>query len=752
MKTAHLDRRDLGIALLLLAVTLAFHWPLITPDVPERQSYPDGDFYGQFHAFATYEHDRLWAGEIPLWNPHNFGGHPFLADIQAAVFYPLSLLTILLSGPGPFSPLWLELEAIAHFYLAALFTYLFVRRVTRTRAGEPRRVAALVSALTFAYGGYLTSYPPLQLAILETQVWLPLILLLLDIGLAGRQRRALLGAGGLWGVALLAGHPQSAMYLTYAALAYGLFRSCQEKLHWRWALTAQLSWLGTGLGIAAVQILPSWEFMQLSVRARSSYGTLAAGFGLRDLAQVLLPGMFTHWSPIYVGVLPLFLAGVAFVGGHSFRPRQSREKAFWGILVVVSLLLSFGGKAFLYRLFYWAVPGFNLFRSQERAIYLTSFGLAVLAGYGWDRLCTFDKNVAAVRWARRGSLASGCIALITAGIAWRIGSLRSNPEWLGALARWLGWSWIVWALLRWMPARGSTRKRALWSALALLLVAADLGVTNMGANLSPGSAGFHVYDAGWLGPVFGDSGIYRIANEWGLPGNGGCWLDAHDLYGASPLRLQAHKEIADALPHWRLWQLFGVRYVATWEHDLPGPFPATRVAMRGEEWAKNTVYVHRIVPRFPRAWVVHRARQVDDEQALSLLADPEFDPFDELLVAGPVPEEWAFSSPGLPATVEITSYAPEQIALLADLSVPGWLVTGEWNYPGWQVWVDGLQRTIRRADYGLRAVPLDAGSHRVEFRYRPTSVRVGATISLLTLSLAVSLMLRKDNRQTAMRE
>jgi hypothetical protein len=168
--------------------------------------------------------------------------------------------------------------------------------------------------------------------------------------------------------------------------------------------------------------------------------------------------------------------------------------------------------------------------------------------------------------------------------------------------------------------------------------------------------------------------------------------------------------------------------------------------MQGEEWAKDTVYVHRIAPRFPRAWVVYRARQVDDERALSQLADPEFDPFDEILVAGPVPAEWALDSPGLPAAVEITSYAPEQMALSADLSVPGWLVIGEWSYPGWQVWVDGLQQTIHRVDYGLRAVRLGAGSHRVEFRYRPTSVRIGAVISVLTLSLAVALAASKGDR------
>jgi len=77
----------------------------------------------QFYAFASYEHDRLWQGEVPLWNPHTYAGHPFLADVQSAVFYPLSLVTMLVSGPGPFSPRWLQVEAVVHQVLGAVFTY-----------------------------------------------------------------------------------------------------------------------------------------------------------------------------------------------------------------------------------------------------------------------------------------------------------------------------------------------------------------------------------------------------------------------------------------------------------------------------------------------------------------------------------------------------------------------------------------------------------------------------------------------------
>ena len=168
-----------------------------------RYAYPEGDFYDQFHAFAVYEHDRLWAGELPLWNPYTFGGHPFWADVQAAVLYPPSLLIMALSGPGEFSPLWLELEAAVHFYLGALFTYLLCRRLLTSADSEPcssgwqRVVGPLIAALTFAFGGYLAGYPSQQLAVLETQIWLPLLLLLAGrrVGRAKRARSAGGGAG-----------------------------------------------------------------------------------------------------------------------------------------------------------------------------------------------------------------------------------------------------------------------------------------------------------------------------------------------------------------------------------------------------------------------------------------------------------------------------------------------------------------------------------------------------------------------------
>jgi uncharacterized membrane protein YfhO len=71
--------------------------------------------------------------------------------------------------------------------------------------------------------------------------------------------------------------------------------------------------------------------------------------------------------------------------------------------------------------------------------------------------------------------------------------------------------------------------------------------------------------------------------------------------------------------------------------------------------------------------------------------------------------------------------------LRADLSSSGWLVLGEWDYPGWRAFVNGQRQRIYRADYSLRAVPLDPGTHEIELVYRPVGLYVGAALSALTL-------------------
>src|SRR4028118_2353358 len=47
------------------------------------------DSLGQYYPWRFFAAQQLSQGLIPLWNPHQFSGTPFVANGQSAVFYPL---------------------------------------------------------------------------------------------------------------------------------------------------------------------------------------------------------------------------------------------------------------------------------------------------------------------------------------------------------------------------------------------------------------------------------------------------------------------------------------------------------------------------------------------------------------------------------------------------------------------------------------------------------------------------------------
>jgi uncharacterized membrane protein YfhO len=60
----------------------------------------------------------------------------------------------------------------------------------------------------------------------------------------------------------------------------------------------------------------------------------------------------------------------------------------------------------------------------------------------------------------------------------------------------------------------------------------------------------------------------------------------------------------------------------------------------------------------------------------------------------------------------------------------GYLVLSDAYDDGWLARIDGAPALVYRADYVLRALSLPAGSHRVEFTYRPRGFEIGLWLTL----------------------
>src|SRR5262249_61026881 len=96
----------------------------------------------------------------------------------------------------------------------------------------------------------------------------------------------------------------------------------------------------------------------------------------------------------------------------------------------------------------------------------------------------------------------------------------------------------------------------------------------------------------------------------------------------------------------------------------------------------------------------------------------------------------------------IGEYLPGRVVVETSGARGGLLVLTDQYYPGWQATVDGTPATIVRADYLFRGVRVPGGDHRVEFVYRPSSFRTGATISLLALATIFGLPVGSGGRSS----
>lgn len=712
----------------------AFFWRIWTPSAIDRASFAAGDFSGQFYASAVYQSERLWQGQLPLWNPYVYSGHPFLADVQSASFYPPRWITILLAGPGGFTYFALEMEAIAHVFLAGAFIFAFAWRVLKDR------IAALVAAIVFAFGGYLTSYPILQLAILETVTWLPLLLLLVDIAFtsarAGSRSTASVGAGLVMAIALLAGHPQTALHMAYLALLYGVWRAYSQRTGWREA-AARFAVLGLiGLGASAAQWLPSLEFMRLSTRSELGYDALAGGFALRDIVQMLLPGTTGAWSPLYVGLVPLLLAVFAVLGDGK------RLAFFWLAIALGAFVLSLGGATFLYNLLYQWVPGFNLFRSQERAAGIMSFALAIAAGIGFAALRAQDsQRLAGLMRRALGWLVAGLVLLAAVLFAlWQAAYARGAPDVTTALDRtvfaaFLALASIGWLKLRQPPSTG----RPLWPALALALIVFDLFTTNWRTDLEPRLPELQAALPGLLDTVRADADLARVDDRGWLEGNWGNLAHVQSVNGASPLVIGHYARVRDALTKEREWELFNVKYAIIDQDSLS--VPAEVVDSRSG--LGRPLNLFRLADPAPRVWMVHRARVMDDDSALAALADVAFDLHREAIVAEPVTV--TESSAG--SSLRVSTYGPERIVVDVDASAAGLLMLSELDYPGWRATLDGAETPVVRADVALRSVVVPVGHHRVEMVFQPSSVWIGVGISGVTCFAGLIVLARSMRRR-----
>ena len=764
----------------------------------------------------------LWrAGHLPLWNPLAGCGAPLAANYQSAAFYPLNVLYLLL--PAEVALSW---TTALHLALAGWGMYSWGRAVGLDR------FPAFIGALSLSGSGFLVSRAALFPSMACTFPWLAVWLWRAEV-LARRNRPVdALWLGLSLGLGLLAGHAQTAFYGILLLVAYLVFRTQQEaggktgaspgwRLvigHWtldfgHWSLvighwSLVIASLAIGLGLAAVQLLPTAELMMQSHRSTGVDYDFATTYSLWPwrLITFAAPDFFgnpgrgdywgyaTYWEDAgYVGVLPLLLAVQVVLSRKRGREKGwARLARFWAACAAIAVVLALGKNTPVFPFLFRHVPSFNLFQAPARWLAVTTVALAALAALGtqwWP---------SGHRGQRRGALG------VVVGIALLIGGLAAprlvpgvRPTFGPATAR-LGGTLAAagaltlfrhvatvrpgasWPGLHAEPhAGGSTKPRAAawWRAAAGAFVALDLLfsgwslVPTVDRSLYQG----HTAAAAVLRDESSQARVYWPAD----PTHRNREYDAEQRVKFSFLAFEDFGP-RDAAYWWEVREaqlpnvgmLDGVpsannfdpllvgRYADLLEAAVKAPvllrvMGVTHVASdrpwpEGEPvgaWRSEIAELYRLPDALGRAWVVPSARQVSPDQVLAALTDPAFDPTAEALLEQPVSTiQHPASSIQYQVTLQDT---PNRVTIRAILDAPGYLVVADTWYPGWQAAVDGVPTEVLRANYAFRAVWLEAGKHEVEMVYRPTPVRIGGAVSLTALTLLVAgllLMCRPEAR------
>ena len=94
------------------------------------------------------------------------------------------------------------------------------------------------------------------------------------------------------------------------------------------------------------------------------------------------------------------------------------------------------------------------------------------------------------------------------------------------------------------------------------------------------------------------------------------------------------------------------------------------------------------------------------------------------------------------ATIDLVKHEPEHIIYETSATSSQLTLFSEIYYPkGWNAYIDGKLTPHYRANYVLRAMTVPEGNHKVEFKFEPTVVKTGSTISLITAILLFFLVL-----------
>jgi len=694
--------------------------------------------YQRVYPQFAYGFGQLAAGSLPLWNPYQLCGTPFLSDPLSGVFQPLNAVFLLAPTERAMAA-----QAFLSLFLMGQFFALFLRSL------GARYMSAVFAGVLYAFSGATAaamSRPELAAAL----AWTPLLFWAgHEFMRSKRLGMAVLagigGAGLILSGAFALAVPFAILLLGYLLLRM-LFRPRGVPLRPGRTLAGFAVLLLVAAGISAVQLLPALFWFDTLANPAAAFWRLDVAGHIPAHFEALYTQLLTGQADVlarlaYVGIVPLLLWPAAFF--H----REGRLEAFYFALglaasVALAFLLREHGPP--------AYPAFALF-------FPAAFCAAVLAGLGFDRMLAVTRDP-------RSPLVWIPILLL---VVLAVGVLLVASAYVRALVFLAMLLLLPFFLLRtrWMAA--------LSGALLTLLLFLDLTIANTNYYRHPYA------DGPLLSPTL--STLAREAEEQALRGR--ILISAHPHSEVLPANLGMLAAVRSAggrqIPltreqdQWwallrgeatpaapitlagvtagaaapRLLNHMAARVILSTEDGglSPGRFERDEVPL--ELWRSRAgVRVYTNPAAQPRlSWVPRWQIVPDMAAALEVLQAPDFAANGACVVIGDAaalearihgqPASDGDTVDGALATTTISDPTPERVVIEVEAPHPGIVVLADSFAPGWQATLNGAPVPILQVNGLFRGISVPPGAHEIVFRYRPWPVYAGLGLSLGTLVL-----------------
>lgn len=716
------------------------------------------DIFRQIYPFKILASDLIRDFSFPLWNPYNGAGMPLMATMHIGFLNPFNVLFLILSGPLA----WI-IYIMIQPALIGTCTYFYCQKINLSK------IASLFASLTFMLSGF-TIARIIYGEYIYVLAMLPLALYLTESFIDRQTTKKIFFLPLVIFFLFVSGQPQMIFYVLMLLSCYVIYRI----KHVRNILFIIFLFF-IGFGLSALQILPTFELFQNAAISPLTSRFIFERFLLppQHLLSLLIPNYFgnqatyNYWgSGDYIetisalGLIPSFFAYFALTSKKTFKGIDVQK--FFLATVILTILSTLNSP--LTKLLFSIPLPILATGVPSRVFSLTTFAMAILAGYGFDGWLKNQNTKFSFHKIVPFTIFIFFIILGTA-LFYILGVSCHNkfvPDCRLVALRNTFLEVVFFSLtIGLFVLYGKKIKRKLRDILPFIIITfvVVLGLYNSnkflpfskketflpennlisalekytrdarvlglgGANIKTDFAThFKFYDPNYYDPLYNK----RYGELIAFANNG---IVSSSLL-RSDIEVVADTTVSAAVKarRDRLLDLLGVKYVIYKKSEIPKSENVNEKVI----WEDEVWYIKRDNNVLPHVYLVSDFESIEDnKRLLNRLFESSFNPHTTVLIEKDSPSISSSFIDTPNNKVVLKNYKENTISLETATESDQLLVISDNYYPGWKAFIDGQETSIYRANYTFRSIFLPKGHHSIKFLYQPLSLQIGILISLFS--------------------